>query len=249
MVPVISSLSVCLTVLLFPVLGITLPGPCPDVPPSDLIMDDSEMELIYSIPVSNETSSLIFREKGKLRRHVRTRISLNDNPKVIFVAPYPIKQGDLTIDTEVLKSDNVSLTVKSFFCDATGQRISTCLDEITENIRIWNVNSDWRFIWSCKDDEALHFHEEALLVLYMLYREEETKEPSEESARRLAKVFVDSLAQWINFSHIVEMGLESKVGPFFCTARFTEFNLKLWITCLVFSLMVVIRLFLCLMYK
>lgn len=162
-----------ITQFLFPLIhGVHLPGPCPEMEPSEKVFEIFvNQRIMYMIPFASHISeSYFFQEVSPLRR-INCYVVYSKTPDSIslnYIAKYK-KYGRQELIGYLKEYQNGSYLMESGIYDATSGEQSECHPKITEQIRFW-FYKNVTLLWSCKEINGGEYHDEAVLILNFLRR-------------------------------------------------------------------------------
>lgn len=225
----------------FPINGLNLIGPCPNVSPT---MDKGNFyfsRIIYSIPLSGVfTPSHFFREKDDLINLLPQLIERDKNFKGLY---YIDRLTDHSVGHFVWDSveniRNRSFTLKGRIVDFSLKERLCPDDLIEENFRMW-TEDQLALMWTCKEgDNGYGIEHDEALIVYLNFMTHDAVESFEPKVRELVKKYLgDHLGKLIDLNHSIQVARVQKYPRAYCSTTTT--NLEILLAWIVISLVVLI---------
>lgn len=211
--------------------GLRLSGRCPEVPASNVTLGLRTYfgAKIFSIPFEEKNPSNIFRDRLVGKGPEELRILSNGSIEINNVRSH--------LSGNIDRGENGSWALNTSIAKVEG--VSDCPDQFVEVISMW-LDGDFCLVWSCRDEEDLRHHDEALVVFNY------DSASSETEVKILVGKYVPSLVDYIDPWLPIEFGFQEKYGVVYCPSTFekgkSEYSAiksEYYIVCFVAALVVV----------
>lgn len=192
--------------------GVKLPGPCPEVAPTDESLKFKHVVRILSaIPFSEENPSNLFRRAVDVF-HLDINLYSPINIRYVINSD----NSPFTLHWKFISKSNETVTYNATVLSPDKKLL--CPDEVIEEVRLWQGTFETiGFIWSCVDGDAGgREHDEALLVIAI----QDLANISEQDVKAVARLYVSE--EMVDLNHI-EPGFEGGSSErFYCRSKKTE---------------------------
>lgn len=149
--------------------GVHLPGPCPEMEPSEKVFATNwNYRIMYLVPFASHISeSYFFQEVSPLRR-INCFLVISNSPNSIslFYNSHYKRSNKQELKGYLKDYKNGSYLLESVIYDYRKKK-SECHPNITEDIRFW-FYKNVTLLWSCKEIDGREYHDEAVLILSSL---------------------------------------------------------------------------------
>lgn len=136
--------------------AVLLPGACPSVPPTHHLKDIFEFASgVLGVPFAKDKSSYVF----------NNTIAIGELDMLFQLHLNTFQMSNQTLPKETVRvqvQDTGNSSLNCLVSKSIGVNPVSVLPPIQEELRVW-VDGNILLLWSCKDDDDLDQHDEALL--------------------------------------------------------------------------------------